>query len=132
MVLVDTNVLVDVVEKDSQWFSWSIGQLRKLSITHSLAINAIIYAELASTFSSSALLDEKIATMGLIFETIPRPAAFLAGKAHVLYRRQRGAKSNVLPDFFIGAHAAVLGCSLLTRDTRRYAQFFPTVRLIAP
>jgi predicted nucleic acid-binding protein len=132
MVLVDTNVLVDVVEKDPQWWSWSITQLRNLSLTHSLAINAVIYAELASTYSSSAILDQKIATMSLVFEDIPRQAAFLAGKAYVLYRRQGGTKSNVLPDFFIGAHAAVLGCPLLTRDKRHYAAHFPGVRLIAP
>jgi predicted nucleic acid-binding protein len=132
MVLVDTNVLVDVLERDLQWFDWSIGQMRNLSMTHPLAINAVIYAELASTYTSSAILDEKIATMNLIFMDIPRPAAFLAGKTYALYRRQHGTKSNVLPDFFIGAHAAVLGCPLLTRDTRRYAAYFPSVRLIAP
>jgi hypothetical protein len=132
MVLVDTNVLVDVVEHDPQWWSWSIGQMRNLSLTHSLAINVIIYAELASTYSSSAILDQKIATMNLILENIPRTAAFLAGKAYLLYRRQSGTKSSVLSDFFIGAHAAVLGCPLLTRDTRRYSTYFPSVRLITP
>jgi len=132
MVLVDTNVLVDVVERDPQWFSWSIGQMRNLSMTQPLAINAIIYAELAATYSSSAILDQKIATMNLAFEIIPRQTAFLAGKAYVLYRRQRGTKSNVLADFFIGAHATVLGCPLLTRDTRSYSTYFPMVRLIAP
>jgi predicted nucleic acid-binding protein len=132
MVLADTNVLVDVFERDPRWFDWSIGQLRNLSLTHPIAINAIIYAELASAYSSSALLDQRIATMNLVFVDLPRHAAFLAGKAYVLYRRQRGTKSNVLPDFFIGAHAAVLGCPLLTRDTHRYAEYFPSVRLIAP
>jgi len=132
MVLVDTNVLVDVLERDPQWFDWSIGQMRLLSMTHPLAINAVIYAELASTFTSSAILDEKIAIMNLIFENIPRNAAFLAGKAYVLYRRQHGTKSNVLPDFFIGAHAAVLGCPLLTRDRKRYEAYYPSVRLITP
>jgi hypothetical protein len=132
MVLVDTNILVDVLERDPQWFDWSIAQMRSLSMTHRLAINAVIYAELAATHSSSAILDKKIATMNLVFENIPRNAAFLAGKTFVLYRRQRGTKSNVLPDFFIGAHAAVLGCPILTRDTRRYASYFPSVRLIAP
>jgi predicted nucleic acid-binding protein len=132
MVLVDTNVLVDVLERDPQWFDWSICQVRRLSMTHPLAINAVIYAELASTYSSSAILDEKIAIMNLVFEPIPRTASFLAGKAYVLYRRQGGTKSNVLADFFIGAHATVLGCPLLTRDTRRYSAYFPGVRLIAP
>lgn len=92
--------------------------MRNLSMTQPLAIDAIIYAELAATYSSSAILDQKIATMNLALEDIPRQAAFLAGKAYVLYRHQRGTKSNVLADFFIGAHAAVLGCPLLTRDTR--------------
>lgn len=132
MVFVDTNVLVDVVERDPQWFGWSIGQLRCLSIKEPLAINAIIYAELAATYSSSAILDQKIATMNLVFEDIPRRAAFLAGKAYVLYRCQGGTKNNVLPDFFIGAHATVLGCAILTRDIRRYSTYFPKVRLISP
>jgi hypothetical protein len=132
MILVDSNVVVDVLERDPRWFSWSVGQMRKLSMTQPLAINAIVYAELAATFTSSAILDQKIATMNLTFEEIPRQAAFLAGKAYLLYRRQGGTKANVLPDFFIGAHAAVLGCPLLTRDPRRYATHFPTVRLIAP
>ena len=132
MVLVDTNILVDVVEQDPQWWTWSVGQMRHLSLTHSLAINVIIYAELASTYSSSAVLDQKIATMNLVIEDIPRTAAFLAGKAYLLYRRQGGTRTGVLPDFFIGAHAAVLGCPLLTRDTRHYATYFPGVRLITP
>jgi hypothetical protein len=132
MVLVDTNMLVDVLERAPQWFDWSIGQVRRLAMTHSLAINPVIYAELAATCSSSAMLDEKIATMSLIFEQIPRNVAFLAGKAYVIYRRQGGTRSNVLSDFLIGAHAAVLGCPLLTRGTRRYRTYFPNVRLIAP
>jgi predicted nucleic acid-binding protein len=132
MVLVDTNVLVDVVERDPLWFSWSISQLRNLSMTQPLAINAIIYAELAATYSSSAILDQKIATMNLVFKDIPHQAAFLAGKACVLNRRQHGTKSDVLSDFFIWAHAEALGCPLLTRDTRSYTRYFPMARLIAP
>lgn len=132
MVLVDTNVIVDVLEQDPQWWRWSVTQMRNLSMRHVLAINVIIYAELASTYSSSAILDQKIETMQLAIEEIPRSAAFLAGKAYLLYRRQSGTKANVLPDFFIGAHAAVLGCALLTRDPRRVATYFPSVRLIAP
>jgi hypothetical protein len=132
MVLVDTNVLVDVLERDPQWWRWSVGQMRTWSTTHQMAINAVIYAELASTHASPAILDRKIATMSLAFEDIPRAAAFLAGKAFILYRRQGGTKSNVLADFFIGAHAAVLGCPLLTRDPRKYSTYFPAVPLIAP
>jgi predicted nucleic acid-binding protein len=132
MILVDTNVLVDVLERDPQWWAWSIGQMRRLSMTDSLAINAVVYAELASTHSSSAVLDQKIATMKLVFEDIPRSAAFLAGKAFVLHRRKGGSKTSVLSDFFIGAHAAALGWSLLTRDAHRYSTYFPNLRLIAP
>jgi predicted nucleic acid-binding protein len=132
MVLVDTNVLVDVLERDPQWWNWSVGQLRRLSVTDVLAINAVIYAELACTHTSSTLLDQKISTMNLVFENIPRTAAFLAGKAYILYRKRGGTKANVLADFFVGAHAAVAGCPLLTRDTRRYEAYFPNVRLIHP
>jgi predicted nucleic acid-binding protein len=132
MVLVDTNVLVDVLERDPQWWKWSLGQMQSLAAAHQLAINAVIYAELAATHTSAAILDQKITTMNLTFEEIPRSAAFLAGKAFVLYRRRAGGKTGVLSDFFIGAHAAVLGCSILTRDQGKYATYFPTVSLIAP
>ena len=132
MLLVDTNVLVDVLENDPDWAEWSVGQLRAQSKVRRLAINPVVYAELSLTFSSAEALDKTLDGMGLVMLEIPRPALFLAGKAFVQYRRQSGRKSNVLGDFFIGAHAAVLGCSLLTRDTRRYASYFPTVKLIAP
>jgi hypothetical protein len=132
MVLVDTNVLVDVFERDPQWWSWSISQMKSLSMTHPLVINAIIYAELAAVYSSSAVLDRKIEIMELVFKDIPRNAAYLAGKAYLLYRHKGGTKTSVLADFFIGAHAAVLGCPLLTRDPRPYRTYFPTVPLIAP
>jgi predicted nucleic acid-binding protein len=132
MVFVDTNVLVDVLERDSQWWKWSLGQMQSLAAAHQLAINAVIYAELAATHTSSADLDQKIATMNLGYEEIPRAAAFLAGKAFILYRRRAGGKTGVLSDFFIGAHAAVLGCPILTRDQSKYATYFPTVPLIAP
>lgn len=132
MVLVDTDVLVDVLERDPQWWQWSVGQMRTWSRTHQLAINAVIYAELAATHTSSAVLDQKIATMKLVFEAIPRPAAFLAGKAFVLYRRRGGPRRGVLADFFIGAHAEAVGCPLLTRDPRKYEAYFPGVMLIQP
>ena len=132
MLLVDTNVLVDVLEDDPVWADWSIAQLRAQSRIHPLLINPIIYAELSVTFSDLAVLDQTVATMELAFKELPRPALFLAGKAFVQYRREGGKKSNVLADFFIGAHAAVLGCPLLTRDVRRYQHYFPGVVLIAP
>lgn len=132
MLLVDTNVLVDVLQDDPEWADWSIGQLRAQSKVYRLAINPIIYAELSLTFLTVEALDDTIADLGLVMLEMPRPALFLAGKAFVRYRRQGGGKSNVLPDFFIGAHAAVGKHPLLTRDTRRYASYFPSVELIAP
>lgn len=132
MLLVDTNVLVDVLEDDPAWADWSISQLRAQSKIHRLAINSIIYSELSLTFSTVEALDQTLDELGLVMVEIPRPALFLAGKAFVRYRRQGGSKNNVLGDFFIGAHAAVSGCPVLTRDTRRYTSYFPSVILIAP
>ena len=132
MILVDTNVLVDVLEDDPDWVDWSIGQMRAQSQVHRLAINPIIYAELSLAFSSVEALDATIENLGLDILELPRPSLFLAGKAFARYRRQGGGKSNVLADFFIGAHAAVLGCPVLTRDIQRYRSYFPGVTLIAP
>lgn len=132
MLLVDTNVLVDVLEDDPAWVDWSIGQLRAQSKVHRLVINPIIYAELSLTFSTAEALDHVLDAMGLALMEIPRPALFLAGKAFVRYRRQGGKKTNVLADFFVGAHAAVAGCTLLTRDALRYPKYFPSVALITP
>jgi predicted nucleic acid-binding protein len=132
MILLDSNVILDVWDRDPVWYIWSRDQLRNISLLDELAINPIIYAEISARFATSAILDERLADLGILVVGIPRRAAFRAGKAYAQYRRQGGTKSNVLPDFFIGAHAAVLGCPLLTRDTRRYAAYFPSVRLIAP
>ena len=132
MLLVDTNVLVDVLENDPDWADWSISQLRAQSQIHPLALNPVIYAELSLTFSTVEALDDTLEKLGLTIKELPRPALFLAGKAFVRYRRAGGKKSNVLADFFIGAHAAVIGCPLLTRDTKRYQRYFPSVKLIAP
>jgi predicted nucleic acid-binding protein len=132
MLLVDTNVLVDVLQDDPEWADWSIAQLRAQSKVHRLAINPIIYAELSLTFSTVEALDKTVADLGLSMLEVPRPALFLAGKAFVRYRRQSGNKGSVLPDFFIGAHAAVGKHPLLTRNTRRYTSYFPSVELIAP
>ncbi len=132
MLLVDTNVLIDVLEDEPEWADWSIAQLRAQSKVHSLAINPVIYAELSLTFSSVEALDDTIGHLKLAVLELPRPALFLAGKAFLRYRRRGGRKSNVLADFFIGAHAAVLGCPLLTRDTQRYQAYFPSVTLITP
>ena len=132
MLLVDTNVLVDVLEDDPQWADWSIQQLRFQSKIHRLLINPIVYSELSLTFLTVEALDQTIAELGLAMVEIPKPALFLAGKAFVRYRRQGGTKSNVWGDFFIGAHAAVSGLQILTRDVKRYRSYFPSVTLVAP
>ncbi len=132
MLLVDTNVLIDVLENDPQWSDWSIDQLRAQAKVRQLIINPVVYAELSTAFSTVEALDHAIEGLGLTVIEIPRPALFLAGKAFVRYRRQGGAKSNVLADFFIGAHAAVSGCPILTRDARRYEAYFSGVNLIVP
>ncbi len=132
MLLVDTNVLVDVLENDPSWADWSIAQLRAQSQVHELMINPVIYAELSLTFETPQALDDALAGIGLVMVEVPRPALFLAGKAFIRYRRDGGTRHNVLADFFSGAHAAVLGCPLLTRDARRYRSYFPTIDLITP
>ncbi len=132
MLLVDTNVLVDVLEDDAAWADWSVRQLRAQSQIHELCINPVIYSELSLTFESVQALDNAVDGMGLALLELPRAALFLAGRAFLKYRRGGGARSNVLADFFIGAHAAVLGCAILTRDTRRYKNYFPTVALLTP
>jgi len=132
MLLIDTNVLIDVLEDDPEWADWSIAQLRAQSKVHPLTINPIIYAELSLAFTKVEALDKAIENLGLTISELPRPALFLAGKALAKYRRQGGKANNVLADFFIGAHAAVLGCPLLTRDARRYQSYFPSIKLITP
>ncbi len=132
MVLVDTNVLLDVLEEDPTWSAWSQNQLDAASATDSLAINSIIYSELSIAFNRIEELEAVLTDVALKVEAIPREALFLAGKAFVQYRRSRGTKRNVLPDFLIGAHAAVMQWPLLTRDIARYCTYFPTVALIAP
>ena len=107
-------------------------QLRAQAQVHELVINPVIYSELSLAFESVEGVDEVVEDMSLGFQELPRPALFLASRAFVEYRRQGGTKANVLADFFIGAHAAVLGCGILTRDGRRYRNYFPRVSLVAP
>jgi len=132
VLLVDTNVLVDVLQNDPQWADWSIAQLRAQAQLHALAINPVIYAELSLSFTTFEALDRVVATMELAIHEVPRPALFLAGKAYLQYRRRGGGKAQVLPDFFIGAHAAVEGWPLLTRDASRFRTYFPHLEVIAP
>ena len=132
MLLVDTNVVLDVVTNDPKWAAWSQSQLDAAALTQVVAINDVIYSELSLAFDRIEDLDAMIAKAGLHHEPIPRESLFLAAKAFLSYRRKGGSKGGVLPDFFIGAHAAVLHIPLLTRDTSRYATYFPTLKLISP
>ena len=132
MLLVDTNVLVDVLQNDPQWADWSISQMRAQANLHALVINPIIYAEVSLSFSTLEALDDVVGTLALELREIPRPALFLAAKAYSQYRRRGGSKLQVLPDFFIGAHAAVEGWPLLTRDASRFKTYFPTLEVLAP
>jgi hypothetical protein len=132
MIVVDTNVLLDVLQDDPQWADWSQGQLEAASLTDPLMINPIIYSELSMAFERIEELEATLTEISVALEEIPREALFLAGKAFLMYSRRQGTKTGVLPDFYIGAHAAVAGCPILTRDAGRYRSYFPTVRLISP
>jgi predicted nucleic acid-binding protein len=132
MLLVDTNVLVDVLQNDPQWADWSIAQMRSQARLHALVINPVIYAEMSLSFLTIEALDDVVITLALELREIPRPALFLAAKAYAQYRRRGGSKRQVLPDFFIGAQAAVEGWPLLTRDASRFRTYFPTLEVLAP
>lgn len=130
MVLVDTNVLLDVFQDDPDWADWSQRQLESASLKGPLVFNAIVYAELSMAFDRIEDLEKTLQLIGLKEVAIPREALFLAGRAFLQYRRMKGGKANVLPDFFIGAHAAIVGIPILTRDFRRYRSYFPTVEIL--
>jgi predicted nucleic acid-binding protein len=132
MILVDTNVLLDIFQNDPKWAAWSQEKLDAASATDSLAINPVIYSELSIAFVRIEELEAVLTEAALMLEAIPREALFLAGKAFLAYRRARGVKQSVLPDFYIGAHAAVVRCPLLTRDAARYRSYFPGISLICP
>ena len=131
-VLVDSNVILDVFLDDPDWAEWSEMMLNQHSASGPLYINSIIYAEISIGFARIEELDAAIAMAGFHILELPKEALFLAGKAFLNYRRNQGTKTSPLPDFFIGAHAAVLDLPLLTRDTARYHTYFPTVKLITP
>lgn len=131
-VLVDANVLLDVATNDPVWGEWSVDQLARAGQGSKLVINPIIYAELSVAQSRIEALDSLLPSDVFAREALPWSAAFLAGKAFLAYRRRGGEKRSPLPDFYIGAHAAVARYSLLTRDKGRYATYFPTVHLISP
>ena len=130
--LVDTSVVLDVVEKEPDWWQWSLRELERTARQGEILINPIIYAEMSIGYQSMEELEATLSAFGFVVREIPRPALFLAGKAFLNYRRRGGTRRSPLPDFFIGAHAAVEKFPLLTRDVNRIREYFPTVRLIAP
>lgn len=132
MILVDTNVLLDVATDDPEWGAWSLAELERAARRDALAINAVIYADFSVGYERIEETEAVLSLSGIDLAPLPREALFLAGKAFQRYRQRGGSKTGVLPDFFIGAHAAVSGVALLTRDERRYRDYFPGVRLICP
>ena len=131
-VLVDSNVLVDVIAGDPRWGGWSSTALHALAETSRLVINPLIFAEVSVAFDSMEALEKVLPTTLYDREPLPYDAAFLAGKVFDRYRKRGGLRRSPLPDFYIGAHAAVFGYRLLTRDVRRYRDYFPRLELIAP
>lgn len=132
MTFVDTNVLLDVVTDDAMWAEWSIAQLDAAAVKGSIIINVVVYAELSVRFERIEVLDQVFAETKVMMAEIPRAALFLAGKVFHRYRAAGGSRAGVLPDIFIGAHAAVAGMPLLTRDVQRYRTYFPSLVLITP
>ncbi len=130
--LVDSNVLLDILTDDRAWRDWSGDALAEAAEVGPVYINPVIYAEVSVRFTTVEALEDALPVADYRREPIPWAAAFLAGKVFLDYRRNQGTKSAPLPDFFIGAHAAVAGLALLTRDVGRYATYFPTVPLVAP
>lgn len=131
-VLVDSNVLLDVMTADPEWSDWSSSQLEEHGRRGRLVINPIIYAEVSIGFERIEDLDDALAPDLFAREPLPYAAGFLAGKVFLRYRKSKGERTTPLPDFYIGAHAAIAGLKLLTRDARRYRTHFPTVEVISP
>jgi len=131
-VLVDSNVLLDVLTEDPRWCARSASVLARLVDDGELVVNPIVYAEVSIGFDRIEDLDNALPAEAFRREPLPWEAAFLAGKCFVRYRRAGGARRAPLPDFYIGAHAAVRGMALVTRDARRYRTYFPRLELIVP
>ena len=132
MFLVDTNVLLDIFTDDATWRSWSEWAIRDALVAGSVGINPIVYAETSLAFADPAALDRHLDALMVSRLPLPYGAAFLAGRAFLRYRRGGGARAAPLPDFYIGAHAATDGLTLMTRDVGRYRTYFPSVKLVTP
>ena len=130
--LVDSNVLLDVITEDHEWLDWSASALARAADRSPLVINPIVYAEVAARFARIEDLEEALPADYYQRRPLPWDAAFLAGQCFVRYRRRDGARRSPMPDFYIGAHAAIEDMTLLTRDARRYRSCFPTLRIVAP
>jgi predicted nucleic acid-binding protein len=130
--LIDTNVIVDYLDQSSEWFSWAADMLSDAAENGSVVVNPIIYAEVAVAFARIEDVEKALPLEYFVRAAIPWDAAFLAGKAFQQYRRRGGIRTSPLPDFFIGAHAAVTGMALLTRNPRHFRAYFPKLKIIAP
>lgn len=130
--LVDSNVILDVVSDDADWGDWSAAMLAQAAHEGHLVINPLIYAEVSCGYNRIEDLDDALPPEYFLREPLPWAAAFLAARAFLSYRRRGGTRNAPLPDFYIGAHAALAGHTLLTRDRRRYAAYFPALKIIAP
>jgi predicted nucleic acid-binding protein len=130
--LVDSNVILDVLTEDEEWWDWSSSRLAESASDGMLVINPIIYAEVSARFERIEELDEALPLDYYRRVPLPWEAAFLAGQCFVKYRRRGGNRRSPMPDFYIGGHAAIAGLTLLTRDARRYRAYFPTLRIVAP
>jgi predicted nucleic acid-binding protein len=130
--LVDANVILDVVAEDEDWVDWSASMLARAAERGPLVINPIIYAEVCFGYDTIESVDNALPAEYYRREALPWEAGFLAARAFLAYRRRGGARRSPLPDFYIGAHAAIAGHTLLTRDPKRYRSYFPKVRIIAP
>ena len=131
-VLVDANVLLDIFTEDPVWLEWSSNALAEIAETSVLVVNPIIYSEVSVGFETIEALEEALPVDRFAREALPWEAAFLAGKSFLAYRKRGGERRSPLPDFYIGAHAAVRKMSLLTRDVPRYRTYYPGLKLIAP
>jgi predicted nucleic acid-binding protein len=131
-ILIDSNVLSDLINRDPTWYSWSAEQIREAGNQEILIINQLILAEVSVTFASYEEMDAALPRDWLVRENLPWEAAYLAGRSFLQYRRRLGVRRSPLPDFYIGAHALVRGHTLLTRDANRYRTYFPRLRLLSP
>jgi len=132
VILIDTCVVTDLADPESTWFEWSAATLERLDQNNTFVINPIIYAECSVGFERIEEVEVLFKHLGFESKPIPKEALFLAGKSFLQYKKHKGSKTNVLPDFFIGAHAAVEGYQLISRDKGRFSTYFPSVELIMP